>query len=100
MRQSVAFIDELLAPSGKEYHGRRRREFLYRSGHPPSVHVGHTEVRNDYGEWFLMHLRRIERIDGGLSRVRGNNDMTVACQRLAERSENQRVIVHHEDAHG
>jgi hypothetical protein len=60
--------------------------------------VRHTQIRNHDGKRSIPPLRGGELVNRCLSSVRGKHFITIALERLAKRSNDQRVVIHNQNA--
>src|SRR5688572_3363856 len=86
----------LTPPSQHEHHRRRTRVF-HGDGHASTVDVRHAEIGDDHGIWLAKADRQEKSVDSGLAAVGAGDLVSVVFQGVAQRAEQDRVVVDHEN---
>src|SRR6185312_4829097 len=98
MRRDLILRREPLAPPGQQDHRRAGRGRLDGGGDPPAVDVRHAEISDDELERLVAAARRLEGVDPRLPAIGRGHAVTIPAQRLAQRLDDERIVVHDEDA--
>ena len=78
--------------------GHLRIELAHARRHLASVHVGHAEIGDHHVERLAGFERPREFVDAGLAAFGGHDLVIVELERIAQRSQHQRVVVDQQDA--
>ena len=95
-----SFGHQPLPPARQQNHRRGRRGRFDGGGDFAPVHVRHPQVGDHDRERFARCCAATKCIDARLPAVGSDDVMAVACQRVAQRFDQERIIVHDEDAQG
>ena len=95
--RNLPFGHQALPPPGKKNHRSGTGGTLHKAGNLTAIYARHTQIRNHDREGFTPSRRGAERVDPGLASVRRNHLVTIALESLAERPEDQRVIIHNQN---
>src|SRR5579872_249579 len=87
-----------MPPTGQQNDGYFGRSGLDCDGDRPTIDMGHSEVRDDRREGFPVLVGGAKSLDPTLTAVGNDDDVSVLLERVAQRLEQYRVIIHKENA--
>src|SRR5262245_39440349 len=99
MRRKTFFGQEALAPTSEKDYRRGFRDAFDVAGNAAPVDARHPEVGDHDGEWLALSASGGECVDSGLASACGDHFVAVTFQNFAEGADDERVVVHNENAH-
>ena len=96
--REIVVRHQALAPAGEQDDRHGRRRFLHGGSDAAAVDIGHAEIGDDGGIRLAPLLRGAEGIDRLLAAAGLGHHVAVGLQQIAERFQEQRIVVHQQQA--
>ncbi len=97
MERSAPIRNGPLSPTRQQYDDRVGGRGLHRGADLAPINVGHPEIGYHDGKRIPLCVCRKESVDTSLAAARRNDGMAIALERVVQRFEQHRIVVHDQD---